>query len=95
MAKSVCIIGKLQLARGTVTTLTNVSIENTVCDLVIETTKSQAGKTGFIYSLPSETVHGEVSVYKPLVTGQNHMLHILRNFTLVSLEVSMYAAGSR
>jgi len=95
MAKSVCIIGKLQLARGAVTTLTNVSIENSVCDLIVETTLSQAGKVGFIYSLPIKTQYDEVTVYKPLVTGQNHMLHILNNFTLISLEASMYSAGSR
>lgn len=96
MAKSVCILGKIQHARVTMPQITNIFIESNNCDLIVETSLPQDGKRAWQYVSPSSDTEGtKLANYKLRVTGQNHLLHILNRFNLVYVEVTITGNGAR
>lgn len=95
MGTAVCIIGKIQQARSDMCQITDIEMENNVCDLVVETTQEERGKIGWQYLVPTKQVYGMVTTYQCRVTGHSHMLHLLGNFNLINLEVTIVANGKR
>lgn len=95
MAKSVCLIGKIQHVRGNMLQITNVDIENTTCDLIVETSLPQLGKTAWVYTTPVSVGSNQLMRHALRVTGHNHTLHILNRFNLVNVEVTLTANGAR
>lgn len=94
MAKAVCLIGKVQHMRDSMTMITEVATENRVCDVIVETTFPGKGKTTWKYLVPVESVDDLVSVYKCRITGHNHTIHLLKSFLLVNLEVTVANNGN-
>lgn len=96
MANSVCILGKIQHIRASVAQITDIAIENTNCDLIVETSLPSDGKRSWKYIAPYNTnADNKLTLYKLRVTGQNHKLHVLNRFNLVSVEVTLVANGDR
>lgn len=102
MAESVCIIGKVQHARSAMCQLVEVAVDNTVCDLVVETSLPEIGKVGWQYLvIPSDDALSRRLqtdnnvVFKTRATGHNHTLHMVRNFILTNVEVTLVPNGAR
>lgn len=93
MAKSVVLIGKIQHRRSAMTLLTDIVVENNVCDIIVETTLPEQGKTGWMYTTPYKENTANAVVAKCAVTGHNHTLHLLNKFRLVNVEVTVVPNG--
>lgn len=99
---SVCIIGKIQHGRAAMCQIVQVAVDNTVCDLVVESSLPEIGKTGWNYLpvLSNNTANNRQQtqdniLYRLRVTGHNHNLHFINNFRLVNLEVTLVSNGVR